>query len=77
MPTQVCVCICVHVLNLAISHLSFIYCVLTSAENRNSNDFSILNAMILLMQPQSTLLSSQDLPLIRALSQLLMSIIFC
>ena len=58
-PTQVCVCICVHVLNLAISYLSFMYCVLTSAENSNSNDFSILNAMILLMQPQSTLLSSQ------------------
>ena len=56
--TQVCVYLCVQVLNLAISYLSsFNHCVLTSAENSNSTDFSILDAMILLMQPQSTLFS--------------------
>ena len=47
--TQVCVCICVHVLNLAISYLSFIYSVLTSVKNSNSNGFSIVNAIVLLM----------------------------
>ena len=54
MCSLVFVCICV--LSLAISRLSSLsHYVLITAENSNCDDFSILNTMILLTQPPSTL----------------------
>lgn len=75
-----CVCVRVHVrvLRQAISYLpSLNHCVLTSAESGSCNDFSIVDALILLTQPQYIVwFSRHPTSHVRDFSQLILPSIF-